>query len=353
MLRKELEDEIAVIIDKYVDHTSLNEIMMRLDIVLDNYEVSKRSTELIVWEEEKNDVILKRFLASKIASGRSRNTIRYYKNSISVALARIGKNYDDITPDDIRVYIAKRIYQDGISKTCANNERRNLSAFYSWLQKEEILLKNPMNKVDPVKETKKKKDAFTPIEVEMMRTNFKSLREKAIFELLLSTWCRVSELVNIQLSDISGNKILVHGKGDKDRNVFLNARAVVALEQYLAERKDNNPYLFPRCAYAGDFGKMEKRGDPEWYKNPSFVDEKMPMDKGTAESMIRMLGRRSGVEKAHPHKFRRTGATWALRGGMPIIQVSKTLGHESIATTQIYLDVSDDELMDAHRKYVV
>ena len=56
---------------------------------------------------------------------------------------------------------------------------------------------------------------------------------------------------------------------------------------------------------------------------------------------------------AHPHRFRRTGATTALRNGMPLIQVSKMLGHENIGTTQIYLDISDEELMQAHQKYVV
>ena len=79
----------------------------------------------------------------------------------------------------------------------------------------------------------------------------------------------------------------------------------------------------------------------------------MHVDKGTVESMIRRIGRDAGVEHAHPHRFRRTGATLALRQGMPLIQVSKLLGHESIETTQIYLDISDDELEAAHEKYVI
>lgn len=348
-MKKELENEISVIIDQYVDRVTMNEIMMRIEIALEGYDIQKRSTELIVWEGEKNDLIVKRFLAAKIAAGLSKRTIQYYKNSITTSLTKIGKNYDEITADDIRTYIAKRIFRDGVSKTSANNERRNLSAFYTWLQKEEILLRNPMNKVDVVKETKKRKEAFTQLDVEMMRTKFRSQREKAIFEILLSTWCRVSELINIKLEDINGYNVLVHGKGDKDRAVYLNARAKVALEQYLAERKDNNPYLFPKCAIAGNF---KGKADARWYTDPALVDGTDPMDKSTAETIIRALGKRAGVQKAHPHRLRRTGATWALRNGMPILQVSKTLGHESIATTQIYLDVTDEELMEAHRKFV-
>ena len=70
------------------------------------------------------------------------------------------------------------------------------------------------------------------------------------------------------------------------------------------------------------------------------------------EQIIRKYGRKAGVH-AHPHKFRRTCATFALRRGMPIEQVSKMLGHESISTTQIYLDLSENDLKESHRKYVV
>lgn len=76
------------------------------------------------------------------------------------------------------------------------------------------------------------------------------------------------------------------------------------------------------------------------------------MDAGTVETIIRNLGKRAEVQNAHPHRFRRTGATMALRAGMPLMQVSKSLGHNNISTTQIYLDISDEELMDAHKRYV-
>lgn len=73
------------------------------------------------------------------------------------------------------------------------------------------------------------------------------------------------------------------------------------------------------------------------------------LDKKDGESESRL---KANVEKTHPHRFRRTGATYALRRGMPIEQVSRLLGHESIETTQIYLDISEKELEQGHRKYV-
>ena len=79
----------------------------------------------------------------------------------------------------------------------------------------------------------------------------------------------------------------------------------------------------------------------------------MSIDAGTVEAIIRKLGKRVGVKNCHPHRFRRTGATLALRSGMPITTVQKLLGHNNIETTQIYLDISDDELEQAHKKYVI
>lgn len=77
------------------------------------------------------------------------------------------------------------------------------------------------------------------------------------------------------------------------------------------------------------------------------------MDKGSIEGLTRKIAKKAGVERANPHKFRRTCATMALRRGMPIEQVSKMLGHAELSTTQIYLDLSEDDLREAHKKYVL
>ena len=89
-----------------------------------------------------------------------------------------------------------------------------------------------------------------------------------------------------------------------------------------------------------------------WYTVPDLVDETQHCDSSTIEAVVRNIGKRAGVENVHPHRFRRTGATMALRAGMPILQVSKLLGHEQLSTTQIYLDITDDELNEAHTRFV-
>ena len=353
-MREELIRRLLNMMQKY--EVPLEDIRLDLDIILSDFEIGQRNTELMIMDEDVNEAIIKKFLAAKFASGRTARTIEFYGNTLRWIFGKIDKNYDQISADDIRLYMALRIQRDGISKVTANNERRALSSFYQWLQKEEILMKNPMAKVEQIKVQKPKKKAFEELDVEKIRDACRSNRERAIIELLLSTWCRVSEVVQIRLEDIKNEEILVHGKGEKDRTVYLNAKSRLALEKYIDERTDTNPYLFPRALHAGNVKEMTKnrkrKSMCEWYKEPELVDPTQRTDKGTIESIVREVGRRAGVDNTHPHRFRRTGATYALRSGMPLTTVSKLLGHSGIGVTQVYLDISDQELEDAHRKYV-
>lgn len=352
------EDELIIALMPYIKSESLQAAKMQIQMVTHNYDIRKAEMELAVYEGDINEAMIKRFTMAKIAAGLSQRTIKYYVLTTKKFFEEMKKPYSQITPDDIRYYLAIKVQRDGCTNVTANNERRCISAFYGWLQKEEILLKNPMNKVDPIKTEKVKKKAYDLMDLEKIRLGCRGNREKAIVETLASTWCRVSELVGIRIDAIEGNKILVKGKGAKERYCFLNARAKLAIQVYLAERKDTNPYLFPKARYtvnaAEKYTKGKHRGEAwNWYMDPEMVDEKDPSDKGTVESIIRKIGKRAGVTNCHPHRFRRTGATLALRSGMPIQTVSKLLGHNSIETTQIYLDVSDDELGAAHAKYVI
>lgn len=353
-MREELITKIINMLSKY--DIPAQDLRLDLDIVLADFEITSRCTELMIPDEDVNEAMLRRFLAAKLASGRTERTLEYYRNTMRAFFQKVEKNFDQITSDDIRLYIALRIKKDGVSKVTANNERRNVSAFYQWLQKEEILLRNPMAKVEGIKLQKTKKKAFEEIEMEKIRDACRTNRERAIIEVLSSTWCRVSEIAQIKLSEIHDDEILVHGKGEKDRIVYLNAKAKLALEKYLNERKDNNPYLFARAGFAGDVAAMSKnrkrKDQCKWYLDPEMVDTDKNMERSTIESVVRKIGKRAGVENVHPHRFRRTGATYALAQGMPLITVSKLLGHADIGVTQVYLDISDKDLEEAHRKYV-
>ena len=333
----------------------LQELKNILYISMKNYEITTRSTEVAILDSVKNEDVLERFIITKKVAGRTERTLRFYYKQCKMILERIGKTYSEITADDIRYYMAIRLARDEVSKTTVQNETRCLSSFFTWLQNEQYITVNPMAKIEPIKKDKTKKTALTPMEIERLRGAARDERESAVIEVLLSTGCRVSELVQILLSEIDEDKVLIHGKGQKDRYCYLNAKAMFALERYLTKRKDSNPYLFPKgrnlieATKAGTY-KRERHG--EWWKRPENVIDGH-IDKSTIEDMMRRIAKRGGVEQANPHKFRRTFATAALKRGMPIMQVSKLLGHEQLSTTQIYLDLSDDDLAQAHHKYVV
>lgn len=352
--REELRQKLCMVLIR----SGVEEAEIEVDAILGDYEIQNRTTEIALLQEDRNEYLFKKFLTAKIVKGCTDRTIDYYKKILNFIFDRIHKTVDDVTTDDIRYYLAIRQKRDGITKTTANNELRVLSSFYQYLQSDDIVLKNPTLKIEKIKERKKKKSAFTEIEIEKIRDATRNTRERAIVEVLLSTGCRVGELVNIKIRDIEGDKIVVHGKGEKDRTVYLNAKAIVSLERYLDERSDKNPYLLCGGFYTqNDSGVMRKYQNSkkgEWYRNPELVSSDRHVDKGTIEQLMRKLKKRSGIESAcYPHKFRRTCATMALRRGMPIEQVSKMLGHESIETTQIYLDLNEDDMMLAHKKYVV
>lgn len=324
----------------------------KLVILLNDFEITKRETAIAVRNEDRNAELLKRFLIAKTVSGRTDRTIEFYKKSISNTLTKINKTADEITTDDIRYYMALRERRDGVSQVTVGNEFRALSSFYTWMRKEEIITKNPCEKIERPKQRKKQKKAFTEIEIEKIRAKCRSYRETAIVETLLSTGCRVTELVLMKIEDLRDDSIVVHGKGEKDRIVYLNAKAIMAIQRYLEERKDSNPYIFCGGKDITAMKGVSRRELPQWYTNPDYVSD-THADKGTIEATVRKIGKNAGVDKVHPHRFRRTCATMALRRGMPIEQVSKMLGHENIETTQIYLDLSEEDLHLAHKKYVV
>ena len=357
--KEKFKDELIIALTPFIQPEFVEAVKAKITILTHGYDISKAENEIIVYEGDVNERIVKRYLMAKTAQGLSKRTIEYYQQTLELFFGEIQKPFSQITADDIRYWIALKLSRDGVSKTGVNNYRRNISAFFTWLQKEEILLKNPMNKVPPLKETKKKKHAFELIDLELIRMGCRDERQKAMVEMLASTWCRADELINIRTEDIEEGRVMIHGKGDKYRYVFINARAKLAVEVYLEQRKDKNPYLFPRAKYyvgnADIYAHHAKETETdawEWWKDPSMVDDEGHMDQSTLGSIIRKIGQRAGVKKVHPHRFRRTGATMALRAGMPITTVSKLLGHESIETTQIYLDISDKDLEQAHEKYV-
>lgn len=328
-MRGELIQEIEGILEEEGIHS--DSMHAKLVVCMSKWNVEKAVTDLTTFNAvEYNKHILKRYIVACAVKGLTKRTIQQYQTSLKFIFDKIGKQIDLITSDDLKLYLAMRQLQDGVSETTIGNDWRSLSAFYVWMTKEELIAKNPMLKVDRPKERKKAKKAFTQMDVEKIRSKCKDSREKALVEVLLSTWCRVTEVSRMNISDIKPDgSMKVLGKGDKERIVYLNAKAQLAIDEYLQTRDDDNEALFVSS------DKPHERLSTGWI-----------------EKTIRDLGKIAAVDDTHPHRFRRTGATFALRSGMKIETVSHLLGHEQISTTQIYLDLNEEEMSQAHRKYV-
>ena len=303
-----------------------------LRIVLSDYEIISKRTELAVSEDNAKAKAIQMFFVSKKIEGCTNQTISYYSTILRKFFSEINMELDKITADQVRYYIAK-LSLNGLSKCSQDNELRVLKSFFKWAFGEGYISKIPTLNIKTIKQEKRIKKSFTELQIEQMRkvlNNKGSLRDIAIFETLNSTGVRVSELNRMNINDIQDDEITVFGKGEKERIVYLNTKSKLAIQDYLKSRNDNEEAL--------------------------FISSKSPytrLSKGAIETMIRNLGKEAGVDKAHPHRFRRTSATFALNRGMPIEQDQQMLGHENISTTTIYARSEKENVKASHRKYVV
>lgn len=321
-----MEEQISLILSvmsTMLDNEQLGMLHATLVKVLINPEESQAS--------EDNLSQLEAFLAAKSVEGCSKKTIAYYKLTISKALAAIDKPILRMTTQDLRSYLSGYQTYHGSSGVTINNMRRVLSSFFSWLEDEGVLLKSPMRRIKAIKTPTKVKTTFTSEQVERMREKASCARDLAIIDLLATTGMRVSELVGLDRDDfnIEKRECIVLGKGNKERTVYFDDRAKMHLSAYFATRRDSNAAAFI-CR-----NNHSKR-----------------LGKDGVEKTVRKIGERAGVERAHPHKFRRTLATKAIGKGMPIEQVQHLLGHQRIDTTLHYAMVDEVNVKMSHRRFI-
>ena len=354
---RELVDALSVMMmDAGIDGMTAK---TELTMLLSGYRIEHREANIVPYTGDNNERLLRQFIVAKRVIGCQTRTLENYYKELHKALLIINKSVELITSEDLLCYIAQMMRR-GCSHCYCNNTRLRFSTFFNWLYSQELIPHNPMSNIQRIRYHREPEKAFTQEELERMRIQLRTWREKALYELLLSTGCRVSELCSIKISDIDGNRITILGKGGKYRDVFLNPRAQITVEKYLEERTDLSPYLFfagrqnmLREIHSGQGNVCRPKDMPQWYTlRPDLIDPERPMNIGSVKDILNRLAKAADVENVHPHRFRRTCATYALRRGMPIELVSKMLGHESIATTQIYLDLDDHALEEAHIKYV-
>lgn len=156
------------------------------------------------------------------------------------------KHIQSISTEDIRLYLSHYQEQQCASKVTMDNIRRILAGFFSWLEDEDYIIKSPARRVHKVKTAKVIKDTFTDEHMGLLRSACTETRDLALIEFLFSTGVRVGELVNLNRKSINFQERswIVLGKGNKEREVYFDARAKLHLQEYLNTRTDDNEALF-------------------------------------------------------------------------------------------------------------
>ena len=214
-----------------------------------------------------------------------------------------------------------------------------IRAFLKYLARQEIKTL-PSERIELAKVGERSLDLITSAELHKLLnapngTDLKSLRDKAILELLFSTGLRVSELCSLTSDiDLTGDELSIRGKGGKVRVVFISDEAKKCVKDYLKARKDMSDGLFVHV------GK-------------EVVGKQVnPLTKRTVERIVKQYAIKAGISKrVTPHMLRHCFATDLLGNGADIRSVQALLGHSSLITTQIYTHVTDKHLRDIHKKY--
>lgn len=295
--------------------------------------VQQSSTEVSTYVDD-NDYILRVFVANKKLENLSDLSIKAYVNAVQKMLDSLGKNYKDVTTDDIKYYLAVYKQRHKISATTLAGTKRFLSAFYGWAYEEGLVRKNPVRAIKGIRPDPQKKEFLTDHEKELLRDGCQTVRELALVDFLLSTGVRVGELETLDKADVDFRKntvcILGH-KTRKYRNVYLSAKAAKHLKDYLDSRIDDNPALFVGC------------------KQPYNR-----LGKSAYELILNSLAKRVGITKhCTVHLFRKTLATTLHRNGCSIEYIAEILGHASTQTTQqCYLSICQEDVQSMFNKLV-
>lgn len=321
-----MDERIVNVLNEMAEYLSISQMKKLQEVILKNFsegEIEKQNIS--------NEDYLKLFLNSKRIEGCSGRTIKYYQSTINHFLTQIEISVRKVTTEEIREYLANYQKINNCSNVTVDNVRRNISSFFSWLEEEDYILKSPMKRIHKIKTRTVVKNVISDESIEKLRDNCNCSRDLAIIDLLYSTGIRVGELVNLDITDVNldARECVVYGKGDKERRVYFDAKAKVHLQKYLEERTDTNSALF--ITLDSPHERLKISG---------------------VEIRLRRLGRKLGIDRIHPHKFRRTMATRAIDKGMPIEQVQKLLGHSQIDTTMQYAMVNQSNVKTSHQKYM-
>lgn len=252
--------------------------------------------------------------------GRSERTLQRYKRELMKFNRFDPTPLRHITVFNLRQYFAAEKAR-GLSDNTVKGNREVFHAYFGWLHREGLLQSNPCGNLRSFKAKVEEKQPFSDIEIERLKSGCTNPKDRAIVSFLLSTGCRIGEVVKLNRDDIDfrTKEVKVCGKGNKERYVYFNDVTAMYLQMYLNTRTDDLDALF--------VSKFNRR-----------------MNEHSHQAKMRDLGKRVGIENVHPHRFRHTFASNLIRNGMPIQEVSILMGHARLETTQIYAHTSQERV---------
>ena len=268
------------------------------------------------------DIFLEALSAEK---GRSEKTLTSYASDLNQANDAIDGGLMNATESAVQEYLSS--LPDKPSSVA--RKASALRGFYKFLMLEKIISVNPTANLELPKRNRALPKFLSVEEIELLISSAgdvrNSLRLRAMIELLYASGLRVSELCELPMSGILGNKLLIHGKGAKERLVPMHDAAIHALNKWLDARGDtNSKYVFPSN---GKTGHITRDGLFKILKKCAML---------------------SGIEqnRVSPHVLRHSFASHLLAGGANLRAIQTMLGHEDISTTQIYTHVMPEKLKE-------
>jgi len=265
----------------------------------------------------------------------SKNTIEAYRKDLEDFYLFCNTDYSQIIENHnlIRNWIIE-LSQKGLNKKSINRKISALRSFYKYLMKNQIIEKNPTDKIFILKIEKKlpefiPQNDFDKLKKELFPQNFKGLRDRLIVELLYQTGIRRQELLNLKVDDIDFARrvIKVYGKRNKTRLVPMTDSLMALIDEYLLEREKiaQTPYLI-----------ITNSGNQAY---PNLI----------YRTVKRVLGYITNIKKRSPHILRHSIATHLMNNGSDINAIKEFLGHSNLSATQIYTHTSVKELTKIYK----
>ena len=273
-----------------------------------------------------------------IEKGLSKNTVHSYENDINSfskwSLKYLGQPIKKLLKADVNQYVSF-LFKQGLKSSSVNRKISTIKSFYIYLIKKKIITYSPVEDISMPKKETYLPVSMSEIEVEKLLNSPKlnihiERRDKAMIEMLYATGMRISELVNLKLTDIDNKRLVVKvlGKGQKERLIPYGEEAADALNSYLNDREKSN------------------------IKETFLSNRGTKITRGAFWNRIKIYLNRENLKTTiSPHTLRHAFATHLLNRGADLRSVQILLGHSDLSTTQIYTHIAKQRLGEIHKKH--